>query len=146
VIRFVARDNVPRWLNYAVPLASVVVAIVVAGIVLAATSHDPFATYAHIVSASLTQPGAFSQTLITMTPLMFTGLAAAVAFRMRLWNIGGEGQLYMGAVGASGAGLLFHALPGPLLIVVMIAAGVLAGALWASIPGTLRAFSTPTRS
>src|SRR5262249_58749520 len=96
-------------------------------------------TYQHIVQASITQPGAFSQTLVSMTPLLFTGLAAAVAFRMRLWNIGGEGQLYWGAIGASGAGLLFRSWPGPLLILVMMAAGLLAGMLWASIPGILRA-------
>jgi general nucleoside transport system permease protein len=140
MIRFKARENVPRWLNFVVPLAAVVVAVVVAGIVLAATSHNPLATYRHIIQASITQPGAFSQTLVSMTPLLFTGLAAAVAFRMRLWNIGGEGQLYMGAVGAAWAGLFFHSLPGPLLIAVMIAAGVLAGTLWASIPGALRAY------
>lgn len=140
MIRFKARENVPRWLNFVVPLAGVAVAVIVAGIVLAATGHNPLATYKHIVQASITQPGAFSQTLVSMTPLMFTGLAAAVAFRMRLWNIGGEGQLYMGAVGAAGAGLFFHSLPGPLLILVMIVAGVLAGSLWASIPGALRAY------
>jgi general nucleoside transport system permease protein len=140
MIRFVARENVPRWLNFVVPLASVVLALIVAGIVLAATGHNPLTTYQHIVQASLTQPGAFSQTLVSMTPLMFTGLAAAVAFRMRLWNIGGEGQLYWGAIGASGAGLYFHSLPGWLLIPVMMAAGLLAGALWASIPGVLRAY------
>jgi len=140
VIRFVARENVPRWLNVVVPLASVVLALIVAGIVLVATGHNPLATYQHIVQASITQPGAFSQTLVSMTPLMFTGLAAAMAFRMRLWNIGGEGQLYMGAIGASGAGLYFHSLPGPLLILVMMAAGLLAGTLWASVPGALRAY------
>ena len=140
MIRFKARENVPRWLNFVVPLAGVVVALIVAGIVLAATSHNPLTTYQNIIQASITQPGAFSQTLVSMTPLLFTGLAAAVAFRMRLWNIGGEGQLYMGAIGAAGAGLYFHSLPGPLLIPVMIAAGVLAGTLWASIPGALRAY------
>ena len=140
MIRFVARDNVPRWLTFVVPLASVVLAAIVAGIVLAATGHNPVATYQHIVQASITQPGAFGQTLVSMTPLLFTGLAAAVAFRMRLWNIGGEGQLYWGAIGASGAGLLFHSWPGPLLILVMMAAGLLAGMLWASIPGILRAY------
>jgi general nucleoside transport system permease protein len=140
MIRFVARENVPRWLNFVVPLASVVLAIIVAGFVLAATGHNPLTTYQHIVQASLTQPGAFSQTLVSMTPLMFTGLAAAIAFRMRLWNIGGEGQLYWGAIGASGAGLYFHSLPSWLLIPVMMAAGLLAGALWASIPGVLRAY------
>ena len=140
MIRFKARENVPRWLNFVVPLAGVVVAVIVAGIVLAATSHNPLTTYRNIIQASITQPGAFSQTLVSMTPLLFTGLAAAIAFRMRLWNIGGEGQLYMGAIGAAGAGLYFHSLPGPLLIPVMIAAGVLAGTLWASIPGALRAY------
>jgi ABC-type uncharacterized transport system permease subunit len=140
MIRFVARENVPRWLNFVVPLASVVLALIVAGIVLAATGHNPLATYQHIVQASIIQPGAFSQTLVSMTPLMFTGLAAAMAFRMRLWNIGGEGQLYMGAIGASGAGLYFHSLPGPLLILVMMAVGLLAGTLWASVPGALRAY------
>jgi ABC-type uncharacterized transport system permease subunit len=140
MIRFVARENVPRWLNYVVPLASVVLAAIVAGIVLAATGHNPLTTYQHIVQASITQPGAFSQTLVSMTPLMFTGLAAAIAFRMRLWNIGGEGQLYMGAIGASGIGLLCHGLPGPVLILVVIAGGMAAGTLWASIPGALRAY------
>jgi ABC-type uncharacterized transport system permease subunit len=140
MIRFVARENVPRWLTFAVPLASVVLAAIVAGIVLAATGHNPLTTYQHIVQASITQPGAFGQTLVSMTPLLFTGLAAAVAFRMRLWNIGGEGQLYLGAIGASGAGLVFRSLPGPLLILVMMAAGLMAGMLWASIPGILRAY------
>jgi general nucleoside transport system permease protein len=140
VIRFVARENVPRWLNVAVPLASIVLAAIVAGIMLLATGHDPLTTYRDIFQKSITQPGAFSQTLVSMTPLMFTGLAAAMAFRMRLWNIGGEGQLYMGAVGASAAGLFLHGLPGPLLILVMIVTGVLAGSLWASIPGALRAY------
>jgi simple sugar transport system permease protein len=140
VIRFKARENVPRWLNFVVPLAGVAVALIVAGIVLAATSHNPLTTYQNIIQASITQPGAFSQTLVSMTPLMFTGLAAAIAFRMRLWNIGGEGQLYMGAIGASGAGLYFHSLPGPVLIPVMMAGGLLAGTLWASIPGALRAY------
>ena len=140
MIRFVAREKVPRWLDFVVPLASVLLAVIVAGIVLLATGHNPLTTYQHIVRASLTQPGAFSQTLVSMTPLMFTGLAAAVAFRMRLWNIGGEGQLYWGAIGASGAGLYFHSLPGWLLVPVMMAGGLLAGALWASIPGILRAY------
>ncbi len=140
MIRFEAREHVPRWLNYAVPLASVVVALIVAGIMLAATGHNPVATYQHIVQASLTQPGAFSQTLVSMTPLLFTGLAAAIAFRARVWNIGGEGQLYMGAIGASAAGLLLGNLPAPVVVLAMVAAGFAAGMAWAAIPGALRAY------
>ncbi len=140
MISFEAREKHPRWLNYVVPLASVVLALIVGGIVLAVTGHNPLTTYRQIVQASITQPGAFNSTLVSMTPLLFTGLAAAVAFRMRIWNIGGEGQLYMGAIGASGVGLLLHGQPGPIVIVAMIVAGVVAGSLWASIPGVLRAY------
>jgi len=140
MIRFEPRGTVPRWVNVAVPLGSVVLAMIVAGIVLVATGHDPLTTYDHIVKASITQPGAFAQTLISMTPLLFTGLAAAVAFRMRLWNIGGEGQLYLGAIGAAGVGLFLHDLPGPIVILAMVAAGIVAGSLWAAIPGVLRAY------
>jgi ABC-type uncharacterized transport system permease subunit len=140
VIKFEARGPVSRWVTLTVPLASIVLALVVAGIVLAATGHNPLTTYRQIVQASITQPGAFAQTLVSMTPLLFTGLAAAIAFRMRVWNIGGEGQLYVGAVGASGVGLALHSLPAPLVVSAMIAAGIIAGSLWAAIPGALRAY------
>ena len=140
MIRLEARGEPPRWVSFAVPLGSILLALVVAGIVLAATSHNPFTTYHRIVQASVTQPGAFGQTLISMTPLLFTGLAAAMAFRMRVWNIGGEGQLYMGAIGAAGVGLVLHSLPAPIVVLAMVLGGVIAGSLWAAIPGMLRAY------
>jgi len=62
--------------------------------------------------------------------MLFTGLCAAFAFRMRTWNIGGEGQLYMGAVGASAVGLVLGDWPRPLLIIAMVIGGALAGMLW----------------
>ena len=111
-------------------------------IVLAATGHDPVATFKQLFEAGFTQDGALDQTLISATPIAFTGLAAAAAFRMQLFNIGGEGQLYMGTIGASAAGLYFGGRGGAswLVIVAMIAAGCAAGAAWALIPGFLRAF------
>jgi general nucleoside transport system permease protein len=128
------------WVNVAVPIGSILLAMVVAGIVLAITGNSPFTTYHSIVQASITQPGALEQTLVSMTPLLFTGLAAAVAFRMRVWNIGGEGQLYMGAVGAAGVGLVLHNLPAPVVMLAMVVGGIIAGSLWAAIPGALRAY------
>jgi simple sugar transport system permease protein len=124
----------------AVTFGSILLAMVIGGIVLAVTGHNPFTTYHQIYSASISDHGALSQTLVSMTPLLFTGLAAAVAFRMRVWNIGGEGQLYMGALGAAALGLVFHDLPGPMLILLMVVGGVVAGSLWAAIPGALRAY------
>ena len=132
--------DTPRWLRVALPLISLVIAAVIAGIVLALSGHDPIGTYREIYAASFTSTGALTATFVYATPLLFTGLCVAVAFRMRVWNIGGEGQLYMGAIGASGAGLFFGGLPPVLLIPAMMAAGILAGMVWAMIPGLLRAY------
>jgi ABC-type uncharacterized transport system permease subunit len=136
------RLDQPRWLAVVVPVVSVAVALVVAGIVLLITGHNPVSSYRKLVDAAFLQTGSIGQTLIAATPLAFTGLAAAAAFRMRLYNIGGEGQLYMGAIFGSGVGLFLggsgSASAG--VIAAMVAAGCIGGALWASIPGVLRAF------
>ncbi len=131
---------IPRWTRVAVPVASLVLAAIIAGIVLAVSGHDPIATYQQIYAASFTSAGALTATFVYATPMLFTGLAVALAFRMRVWNIGGEGQLYMGAVGASGVGLLLNGWPLPILIVLMALGGALAGLAWALIPGLLRAY------
>ena len=136
------RLDQPRWLAVVVPVISVAAALVVAGIVLLITGHNPLSNYRKLFDAAFVQTGSIGQTLIAATPLAFTGLAAAAAFRMRLYNIGGEGQLYMGAIFGSGVGLLLGGRGGasPGVIVAMVVAGCVGGALWASIPGVLRAF------
>ena len=136
------RLDQPRWLAAVVPVVSVAAALVLAGIVLLVTGHDPFSSYRKLFDAAFVQTGSVGQTLIAATPLAFTGLGAAAAFRMRLYNIGGEGQLYMGAIFGSGIGLLLGGAGGasPGVIAAMVAAGCVGGALWASIPGVLRAF------
>src|SRR5580658_3702674 len=108
----------PRWLLVAVPAGSLVLALLAAGIVLLATGHDPLSTYRQLFDAAFLQAGALGQTLTQATPLAFTGLAAAVAFRMRLFNVGGEGQLYIGTVTAAGAGLLLGGSGGPSALVI----------------------------
>src|SRR5581483_4470149 len=136
------RLDQPRWLAVVVPVASVVVALVIAGIVLLITGHNPISSYRQLFDAAFVQTGSIGQTLIATTPLAFTGLAAAAAFRMRLYNIGGEGQLYMGAIFGSAVGIYLggrgSASAG--VIAAMVVAGCIGGALWASIPGVLRAF------
>ncbi|HTW09108.1 MAG TPA: hypothetical protein VME46_16485, partial [Acidimicrobiales bacterium] len=97
----------PRWLALVVPVGSVVVAFLIAAVVLVATGHNPLSTYKQLFQAGFIQQGSLDQTLTVATPLAFTGLAAAAAFRMKLYNIGAEGQMYMGAIVGSGAGLFF---------------------------------------
>lgn len=140
MIRFERRLGTPRWLPFVVPVASLIVAALIAAAVLAATGHPPLAVYQQIYQAAFVSAGALSSTFVYATPLLFTGLAAAVAFRMKVWNIGGEGQLYLGAIGAAAVGLALGSLPGPLVIAGMVIGGALAGALWAAVPGLLRAY------
>lgn len=134
----------PWWLSVAVPVGSLVVAFAVLGVVLKLTGHSPWETYRKIVEAGFTGSGALSATLISATPILFTGLAAAVAFRMQLFNIGAEGQLYLGAVGAAWIALQLgdrDVTSTPLFVIAMCAAAGVLGALWALIPGVLRAFA-----
>jgi len=141
VIRVERRLEQPRWLSVAVPIASVGVSFLVMAAVLGATGHDPISTYRRIFDAAFSGAAAWTATLQSATPLLFTGLAAAVAFRMQLFNIGAEGQLYLGALCGAGAAIWL----GPhhstaLTVLFMCACAAAGGALWALIPGVLKAF------
>ena len=139
-VRIEKRLRQRRWLMVAVPLGSLVVAHVAIAILLAATGHPPLTTFRKLFDAAYLADGALGNTFIAATPLAFTGLAAAAAFRMRLFNIGGEGQLYFGAIGAGAAALLLAGQSPAVLIVAMVIAGAALGAAWGAIPGLLRAF------
>jgi general nucleoside transport system permease protein len=139
-VRIEKRLRQRRWLMVAVPLGSLVVAHIAIAILLFATGHSPVTTFRRLFDAAYLSTPALTNTLIAATPLAFTGLAAAVAFRMRLFNIGAEGQLYFGAIGAAGMALLLHNSSTPVLIIAMIAGGAVLGAAWGAIPGLLRAF------
>lgn len=136
--RFERRLNQPRWLTLAVPLLSLVAALVLGAVVLLATGRNPFSTYQRIFERGFGSQSALSATLISATPLAFTGLCASVAFRMGLINIGGEGQLFGGAIAASYAGLALGTKPPLVIFVAMIVAGIVGGAAVALIAGVLR--------
>lgn len=135
-------DTPPAWFPVAVTIGAVVVALFFGGIIIAMIGGDPFATYTHIAKSSFGDIGVLSDTLVKATPILFTALACSVAFRMKLWNIGAEGQFVMGAFGA-GAIVLTPILPANtspwIFIPVMILAGMIAGGLWGLIPGFLKA-------
>ncbi len=138
-MRFKRRLDTPWWLTITVPIGSVLAALVVGAGVLLITGHNPVDTYTRLFERGFLSETALSATIRSATPLVFTGLAAAAAFRMGLWNIGGEGQLYMGAVGASGIGLALAGAPALIVIPAMVVAGAGFGLLWALVPGVLRA-------
>ena len=135
-------EEPPRWYPAAVSVGAILIALFIGGIIIALVGGNPFLSYAHIARASLGSLGVFSDTIVKATPLILVGLACSLAFRMRLWNIGTEGQLYLGAFGAS-AVVLVPMLPAEasrwLFIPIMILVGTAAGALWGFIPGFLKA-------
>ena len=139
-MRIERRLRQPWWLTVVVPVLSIGVAFVLSAFVLLLTGHPPLRSFHRLFDAAFTGNGALSETIVSATPLIFTGLAAAVAFRMNLFNIGGEGQLFAGAITGATAGLLLAGSPSPLIFAAMIAAGAAGGALLAAIPGILRAF------
>ncbi|HVW90634.1 MAG TPA: ABC transporter permease [Gaiellaceae bacterium] len=130
----------PRWLSVAVPVGSIVVAFAVMTIVLLATHHPPGHTFSRLLDTGFGSVFALNQTFVSATPLLFTGLCAAVAFRMQLFNIGGEGQLYAGAIVGAAAGIALGNHSGWLSVPAMIVAGAVGGAALALVPAVLRAF------
>jgi general nucleoside transport system permease protein len=133
---------VTGWYTLWISFLSVFVALLIGAVIIALAGGDPWASYAHIAEASFGSIGVFSDTLVKAIPLMIVGLACAIAFRMRLWNIGAEGQFFVGAFGASAVvltPLLPETAPRWLFILVMMAAAMLCGALWGFIPGFLKA-------
>ncbi len=134
--------EVPRWYVLMLSALSVLVALLIGAGVIAIAGGDPWRSYAHIARASFGSLGVFSDTMVKAIPLMLVGLACSLAFRMRLWNIGAEGQFFIGAFGAS-AVVLIPILPAEaprwLFIITMIVFGMACGALWGFIPGYLKA-------
>jgi general nucleoside transport system permease protein len=114
-------------------------ALAVFAAVLLLSGKNPLRAYVDVFASTLGTPYGFSETIVKMIPLMLTALAVAIPARIWLINVGGEGQLFIGALAATGVALHLAFLPGWLLPVVMAAAGVLGGGLWAAASGVLHA-------
>ncbi len=136
-MRLERRAHVPLGLVVAAPVAAIVAALALAAGLIAAAGVNPLTAYGEMLRGALGSRLAITEMLTRATPLILTGLAAAVAFRARLWNIGGEGQFYMGALITAWAG---HSLglPGPLGIAVLMVLGMAAGAVMLAGPAFLR--------
>lgn len=138
---FEKRKNISRRAMFIVPVASFIVALLLGAILLTITGVNPLDTYMAMVRGTFGSTYALSETLVKAIPLMLTGLGVAIAFRMRFWNIGAEGQYVFGGIAGAGTALFISDfIPGWLLLPAVILAGMLAGALWAAIPALLKAY------
>ena len=139
--RLEPRSHLPRLINWTVPIGSFFAALFAGALLLLVTGQNPISVYQRILERAFLDAGSLSGTLVAATPLLFTGLCAAVAFRVGFFNIGGEGQFYIGAIFSSGIALaLGRDAQFWIAIPAMIIAGALGGALWGAIPGFLRAY------
>lgn len=136
MFRLEARTSTPAWINLALPLLAIGATLILCSGLIALAGASVVEAYSVMFSASLGDSYAVTETLVRATPMIFTGLAVAVAFRAKFWNIGAEGQLLAGAVASCAVGAI--PMPGPLAMLLMALAGGAAGAAVALIPATLR--------
>jgi ABC-type uncharacterized transport system permease subunit len=136
-----APSGPPPWVDLAlVPLVNLLAALVVSGFVVFAVGQNPLEALEVLVTGAFGYGEAIGYTLYYTTNFIFTGLAVAVAFHAGLFNIGGEGQAYIGGLGVGLACLwLGGILPFPLMLIVAIVAGGAFGGAWAFLPGWLQA-------
>ena len=131
-----ARRTLNGVLRYA---ATAALALLLFGLILLLAGRDPLLAYRDILTSTLGSAYGLSEVFVAMAPLLLTALAVALPSRLGLINVGGEGQLYMGALFATWAALRMSHLPPWLLLPLMLLLGMLGGGLWALLPGILRA-------
>lgn len=122
-----------------VPVGAVVLSLATGALLLLATGADPVSAYESMFKAAFGSPFSVSVTVGKAIPRLMAALGIALALRAGLWNIGAEGQIYVGGAASTAIVLAAPDLPFPLVLILALAAGTLAGALWGAIPGVLRA-------
>jgi simple sugar transport system permease protein len=136
--RLVKTDNPPFWVKPLIPvLALIGTFILTSGLILLADAN-PFDAYYYFLFAPLESRVSLLEILVKATPLIICGVAVTYAFATGYYNIGAEGQLYAGAMAATGLGMVLVGVPPIIAIPVMIAGGFLAGMAWALIPALLK--------
>lgn len=121
------------------PIIAILCALIVGAILIIIAGANPITAYTALFQESLTTYFGFGNTLTKMTPLLFTSLGILIALKAGQFNIGGEGQIYMGALGSTLVGLYFQNLPSFSHITLALLAGFLFGGIWGLIPGYLKA-------
>ncbi len=128
-----------KWLDaILLPLLSIVAALIVAGVILIITGANPLTVYSSLLEGALIKPKALSETLAIATPYILLGLGMSLGFMAGVFNIGAEGQFYIGAVVSTYLGFSLSGLPTFIHLPVAILGGALGGAIWAGIAGYLK--------
>ena len=138
LLRVVKHAELSKGQSVGLRILAVVLALIVGGIFIAAIGYNPFEIYVTMVAGCFRSTMAIQATVKFCIPMCISALGVTLAFKMKFWNIGGEGQLIMGAVFASFFALFCSGMPHLLLLVVMFIAGFIGGGLWGLIPAVCR--------
>lgn len=139
MLRIIKRQEIKKSKITLIQVSAILLALITAALFIFSLGHNPLNVYFSMLEGSFGSVYRFKETLIKTIPLTITSLGILIAFKMKFWNIGGEGQIYMGAFAASFFALKFSYLPKPLLLTIMIIAGIIGGGLWALIPAIFKA-------
>ncbi len=140
-VRFEKREQTSTNLKVIIAFVSIVIGIGVGGVAILIAGINPYAVYKSLFLGAFGSGYAFSETLVSATPLILIGAGLALVFRMNLWNIGAYGQYIMGAIFSSYFPLFMSPhMPKVLMLGMMFVAGLFGGAVWAIIPGVLKAY------
>ncbi len=140
LLRLAKRDGMEPWKAWSIRIGSILLALLLGALVIGAIGVNPLEAYGTILSGALGKNTAVRQTVKIAVPLLGCALAIAPCFKMRFWNIGAEGQITAGAIGATFFALYFaDKMPSTLLLVVMCIGGAVMGGIWALIPAFFKA-------
>lgn len=131
---------ISRLFDSLLPVFATLTALLLGAVMLLFLGVNPIEAYAALWDGAFGSSNAFAETLVKATPLLLVALGICISFRGDVINIGGEGQMIVGAIFATWVGLTFTDLPGWLVIVLALLAGFLGGAVWGGIPGVLKAY------
>ncbi|MDR1028382.1 MAG: ABC transporter permease [Clostridiales Family XIII bacterium] len=138
-VKVIKRDDIPKNRAVVIRVSSVLLSLVCAGIVLLFFKLNPFLVFGTIIEGAVGNVSRIQETIIKAIPLTIASLGILVAFKMKFWNIGGEGQIVVGALAASFVALNFGDVPRPALLLLMAAASIVGGGIWALIPAIFKA-------
>jgi simple sugar transport system permease protein len=138
-VKLEKRLNPSAAMNVIVPVLSIIAAFLVGAVFLTLTDRDPLEVYTAMFKGALGSRYGLAETVVKAIPLMLCALGISAAFRMQLWNIGAEGQFYMGAFAASWLPLTYPQAPMMLMLPGMALLGCIGGGLWGLVPAVLRA-------
>ncbi len=137
-MRMIKRERISKKDAFRIRSTAIIGSLILSGLFIFFLGHNPLDVYLSMAKGAFGSIYRIKDTINIIIPLIMTSLGIMIAFKMKFWNIGGEGQILMGALFASYFALNFSTLPKPILLFVMFIAGFIGGGFWAFIPAFLK--------